>query len=58
MTKAKQKPPPKEPPLPQAERFKKAARDLEAAGALNLTEAGEAFEAAFKKAVPQRRKPV
>lgn len=48
MPKVKPKAEPKE---AQAERFKKAARDLEAAGELNLTEAGKAFERAFKRIV-------
>ncbi len=35
----------------QKERFKDAARELEAAGELNLTDAGDKFERAFKRIV-------
>jgi hypothetical protein len=41
----------------QAERFAQAARELAAAGELNLTEADEAFERAFRKIVPAKDKP-
>lgn len=43
--------PKSEPKDAQKQRFKSAARDLEAAGELNLTEAGDKFERAFKRIV-------
>lgn len=53
MPKAKPKSEPKE--ATQPERFKKAARDLEAAGELDLTEAGKKFERAFDAIVVRRK---
>ncbi|MGQ0676241.1 MAG: hypothetical protein ACT4N4_09170 [Rhodospirillales bacterium] len=46
----------KGPATKQGERFKKLARELEADGKLNLTEAGDVFESAFKKIVPVVKK--
>jgi hypothetical protein len=40
----------------QSARFKKAALDLQAAGALNLTDAEEQFERAFKRVAFIKRK--
>lgn len=41
----------------QAKRFAQTVRELEAAGELNPTEADAGFDAAFKKMVPEKRKP-
>ncbi len=40
----------------QSERFKKTVRDLEKAGELSPTEAGEAFERAIGRVLPKRTK--
>jgi len=47
----KKKPPPKRSDPNQSKRFVDAARALETAGELNLTDAGERFERAFGRIV-------
>ena len=41
----------------QSKRFLETARELEAAGELNLTDNEQVFERAFRKIVPARRSP-
>ena len=55
MAKAPKRPPPNEDEA-QSRRFIETAKALEAAGELNPTEAGEAFERVLRKAVPERRR--
>lgn len=41
----------------QSKRFLETARELEAAGELNLTDNEQVFERAFRKIVPAQRSP-
>ena len=54
MAKPPKKKPPKRSDPDQSKRFVDAARALATAGELNLTDAGEKFERAFKRAVPAK----
>ena len=56
MAKAPKRPPPDEDEA-QSRRFMEAAKALEAAGELNLTEAGEAFERLVANALPPKPRP-
>jgi hypothetical protein len=53
----KKKPPPRDEDPAQSKRFLDLASELEAAGDLNPTESGEAFERLVEKALPGKRRP-
>ena len=54
MAKEPKKPPPDEDPA-QSKRFLDLAAELEAAGDLNLIDAGGQFRKAFERAIPEKK---
>lgn len=56
MAKAPKKPPPDE-DEPQSRRFMETARELEAAGELNLTEGEAAFDQLLQRVAASAKKP-